>query len=50
MLLRLGIPNASMAAIYNIEEKSIRQNLFLVKKKLGIDGKNISARKFIEDF
>lgn len=50
MLLRLGIPNASMATIYNIEEKSIRQNLFLVKKKLGIDGKNISARKFIEDF
>lgn len=31
MLLRLGISNASMAAIYNIEEKSIRQNLFLVK-------------------
>lgn len=50
MLLRLGIPNSSMAAIYNIEEKSIRQNLYLVKRKLGIDGKNISARKFIEDF
>lgn len=50
MLLRLGISNASMAAIYNIEEKSIRQNLFLVKKKIGIDGKNMSTRKFIEEF
>lgn len=50
MLLRLKMPNSSLAKIYNIEEKSIRQNLFLIKKKLKIDGKDISARKFIETF
>lgn len=50
MLLRLKLPNSSLAVIYNIEEKSIRQNLFLIKKKLGIEGKSTSARKFIEDF
>lgn len=50
MLLRLKLPNSSLAVIYNIEEKSIRQNLFLIKKKLGIEGKNTSARRFIEDF
>lgn len=50
MLLRLKMPNSSLATIYNIEEKSIRQNLFLIKKKLKIEGKDISARKFIETF
>lgn len=50
MLLRLRLPNSSLAVIYNIEEKSIRQNLFLIKKKLKIEGKNTSARRFIEDF
>lgn len=50
MLLRLKLPNSCLAVIYNIEEKSIRQNLFLIKKKLGIEGKNTSARRFIEVF
>lgn len=51
ILLRLGMPSKAMALIYGISEKSIRQKLFVYKRKVGIeDKKDLSLRTFIEQF
>lgn len=50
MLLRLKMPAKTLATIYGISEKSVKQNLFLFKKKVGIDGQNKSLREFVETF
>lgn len=50
MLVRLRLPSKTMATIYNISDKGIRQRLFLYKSKVGIDGESISLRTFIEGF
>lgn len=50
MLLRLRLTNKSLALIYGISEKSIKQKLFVFKAKLGIEGENFSLREFIENF
>lgn len=51
ILLRLGMPSKAMALIYGISEKSIRQKLFVYKRKVGIeDKKDLSLRTFIEQY
>lgn len=50
MLVRLNLPAKTMARIYSISEKSVKQNLFLFKGKLGIQQGKDSLRKFIEEF
>ena len=50
MLLRLKFPTKALALIYNISEKSIKQKLFVDKSKVGIDGQEMSLRRFIETF
>lgn len=50
MLIRLKLPVKTLALIYHIEEKSVRQKLFLIKPKLGLKDKRISAKEFIENF
>lgn len=50
MLVSLRLPSKTMATIYNISDKGIRQRLFLYKSKVGIDGESISLRTFIEGF
>ena len=50
MLVRLKIPYGSIATIYNIEEKSVKQRLFLFKGKLGLNKGEKSTREFIEGY
>lgn len=50
MLIRLGVPYNNLAIIYNIEAKSIKQKLFLLKTKLGIKNTKISTKEFIRGF
>ena len=50
MLVRLKLPYESIAIIYGIEEKSVKQRLFLFKSKLGLSKRKISTREFIEDY
>lgn len=50
MLLRLKMSAKTMALVYGISEKSIRQKLFVYKSKVGIEDKKISLREFIEAF
>lgn len=50
MLLRLKMPAKTMAVVYGISEKSIRQKLFVYKSKVGIEDKKTSLREFIEAF
>lgn len=50
MLVRLNLPAKTMARIYSISEKSVKQNLFLFKGKLGIQQGKDSLRKYIEEF
>lgn len=50
MLLRLKLPQKTLASIYGISEKAIKQKLFLYKEKVGIKGKSQSLREFIETF
>ena len=40
----------SIAEIFKISEKSIKQKLYLYKKKIGVEGESLSLRKFIENF
>ena len=50
MLLRLHMPQKTIASIYCISEKAVKQKLFLYKAKVGIEGEKTSLREFIEDF
>lgn len=50
MLIRLKLPYESIAYIFNIEEKSVKQRLFLLKKKLRLGSGDMSTRAFIENF
>lgn len=50
MLVRLKVPISVIATIYHIEEKSVRQKLFLIKPKIGLQNSRISAKEFIENF
>ena len=50
MLLRLRMPAKVLADIYGIAEKSVKQNLFLFKKKVGLEGSSQSLRTFVEQF
>ena len=49
-LLRLRLSTKTIAEIFKISEKSIKQKLYLYKKKLGVEGESLSLRKFIENF
>ena len=50
MLVRLKLPAKTLAEIYGINEKSIKQKLFVFKEKVGIKEEKISLRNFIERF
>ncbi len=50
LLLRLKMPAKTMALVYGISEKSIRQKLFVYKSKVGIEDSKTSLREFIEEF
>lgn len=50
MLIRLKLPYSVIAQIYNIEPKSVKQKLFLIKEKLGLKDSSTSAKRFIEDY
>lgn len=50
MLLRLRMPAKVLADIYGIAEKSVKQNLFLFKKKMGLEGSSLSLRTFVEQY
>lgn len=50
MLLRLKLPQKSLASIYCISEKAVKQKLFLYKERVGIQNEQISLRKYIETF
>ncbi len=50
MLVRLKLPYESIAYIFNIEKKSVKQRLFLLKKKLGLGRGDMSTREFIENY
>lgn len=50
MLIRLKISTKTLALIYGISEKSIKQKLFVFKEKIGIKDRKQSLREFIETF
>ncbi|MCM1078567.1 MAG: hypothetical protein NC431_11465 [Firmicutes bacterium] len=50
MLLRLQISSKTIAAIYGISEKSIKQKLYLYKSKVGLEKSDDSLRSFLESF
>lgn len=50
MLVKLRIPYQSIAIIYGIEEKSVKQRLFLLKNKLRLNKGEMSTREFIERY
>lgn len=50
MLLRLKMPTRSLALIYGISEKAIKQKLFLYKTKVNLGDSDTSLRAFIETF
>ena len=50
MLIRIRLPFSTIASVYNIEPKSVKQKLFLIKKKLGLSNSQMSAKEFIESY
>ncbi|MCF0201733.1 MAG: hypothetical protein HUK08_00070 [Bacteroidaceae bacterium] len=50
MLLRLKISAKSLASIYCITEKAVKQKLFLYKEKVGLGGEKTSLRAFVEAY
>lgn len=50
MLLRLKLSQKTLADIYCISEKAIKQKLYLYKSKVGIEKGKISLREYIESF
>ena len=50
MLLRLQLSQKTLASIYCVSEKAIKQKLFLYKDKVGIKNEHFSLRNYIENF
>lgn len=50
MLLRLRLSQKTLASIYCVSEKAIKQKLFLYKDKVGIKNEHFSLRNYIENF
>lgn len=50
VLIRARIPAKALARIYGIQEKSIKQKLFVYKSKLNLADGSTSLRKFIENY
>lgn len=50
MLIRVNLPYSTIAQIYHIEAKSVKQKLFLLKKKLGLENCQKSTKEFIEGY
>lgn len=50
MLIRIRLPYPVIAHIYNIEPKSVKQKLFLIKDKLGLKNSPKSAKDFIQSY
>lgn len=49
LLLRLRIPSKNIASVYGINEKSIKQKLFVYKTKVGLESDTMSLRDYIEN-
>lgn len=50
MLLRLKLSQKTLASIYCVSEKAIKQKLFLYKDKVGIKNEHFSLRNYVENF
>ncbi|MEI3051889.1 MAG: hypothetical protein V8T35_00705 [Prevotella sp.] len=50
MLLRLRLSQKTLASIYCVSEKAIKQKLFLYKDKVGIKNEHFSLRNYIEPY
>ncbi|GEM_PF-5997879 len=50
MLLRIRVPSKNIAMLYGINEKSVKQKLFLFKAKVGMESDPTSLRDYIEEF
>lgn len=50
MLLRVKMPQKSIAEYYGISEKAVKQKLYLYKEKVQIKDENKSLREFIESY
>lgn len=50
MLVRLDIPSKTLAAIYGINDQSVRQKLYMFKEKLTIPDETLSLRAFIRSY
>lgn len=50
MLLRVKMPQKSIAEYYGISEKAVKQKLFLYKEKVRIKDENMSLREYIEAY
>lgn len=50
MLLRLKLSQKTLASIYCVSEKAIKQKLFLYKDKVGVKNEHFSLRNYIENF
>ena len=50
LLLRLKLSQKTLASIYCVSEKAIKQKLFLYKDKVGIKNEHFSLRNYIENF
>lgn len=48
MLVRLRIPSKNIASVYGINEKSIKQKLFVYKSRVGLENEEMSLRDYIE--
>ena len=50
MLIKIKLSYPVIASIFNIEVKSVKQKLFLLKRKLGLKNSQKSTREFIESY
>ena len=50
ILLRFNFSTNILARIMCVSETSVKQNLYLLKKKMGLGKEDDSARKFIQKF
>ena len=50
MLIKMGFSTQTLAQIYGIAEKSVKQKSYMFKEKLGINESDVSLRQFLADF
>lgn len=50
MLIRIDLPTKTLANIYGISEKSVKQRLLVFKKKVGLYDPTLSLRDFVDGY